>query len=39
MGHVSTKKVSKVIENMYTKTYSKSFISTLSKNLDKEVKL
>ena len=36
---VSTRKVSKVIENMCGKTYSKSFVSSLTKDLDEEVKL
>src|SRR5699024_11391374 len=36
---VSTRKVSKVIENMCGKTYSKSFVSSLTKELDEEVKL
>lgn len=36
---VSTRKVSKVIENMCGKIYSKSFVSSLSKDLDEEVKL
>ena len=36
---VSTRKVSKVIENMCGKTYSKSFVSSLTKELDQEVKL
>ena len=36
---VSTRKVSKVIENMCRKTYSKSFVSSLTKELDEEVKL
>mgnify|MGYP000921125597 CR=1 FL=1 len=36
---VSTRKVSKVIENLCGKNYSKSFVSTLTKNLDEEVKL
>lgn len=36
---VSTRKVSKVIGNMCGKTYSKSFVSSLTKELDKEVKL
>ena len=36
---VSTRKVSKVIENMCGKTYSKSFVSSLTKYLDEEVKL
>ena len=36
---VSTRKVSKVIENMRDKTYSKSFVSSLTKELDEEVKL
>lgn len=35
---VSTRKVSKVIENMCGKTYSKSFVSSLTKQLDEEVK-
>lgn len=36
---VSTRKVSKVIENMYGKKYSKSFVSSLIKALDEEVRL
>ena len=36
---VSTRKESKVIENMCGKTYSKSFVSSLTKELDEEVKL
>ena len=36
---VSTRKVSKVIENMCGKTYSKSFVSSITKELDEEVKL
>lgn len=36
---VSTRKVSKVIENLCAKNYSKSFVSTLTKNLDEEVKI
>lgn len=36
---VSTRKVSKVIENMYEKTYSRSFVSSLTKKLDQEVNL
>ena len=36
---VSTRKVSKVVENMCGKTYSKSFVSSLTKELDEEVKL
>lgn len=36
---VSTRKVSKVIENLCGKNYSKSFVSTLTKNLDEEVKI
>lgn len=36
---VSTRKVSKVIENMCGKTYSKSFVSSLTKELDEEAKL
>lgn len=36
---VSTRKVSKVIENISGKTYSKSFVSSLTKQLDEEVKL
>src|SRR5690625_2570947 len=36
---VSTRKVSKVIENLCGKTYSKSFVSSLTKQLDEEVKL
>ena len=36
---VSTRKVSKVIEKMCGKTYSKSFVSSLTKELDEEVKL
>ncbi|WP_106460016.1 IS256 family transposase [Anaerococcus sp. Marseille-P3915] len=36
---VSTRKVSKVIENMCGKTYSKSFVSSLTKEFDEEVKL
>lgn len=36
---VSTRKVSELIENMCGKTYSKSFVSSLSKELDEEVKL
>ena len=36
---VSTRKVSKVIENMCGKTYSKSFVSSLTNELDQEVKL
>ncbi len=36
---VSTRKVYKVIENMCGKTYSKSFVSSLTKELDEEVKL
>lgn len=35
----STRKVSKVIENTCGNTYSKSFVSSLTKELDKEVKL
>ena len=35
----STRKVSKVIENMCGKTYSKSFVSSLTKEIDEEVKL
>ncbi|MCW6678384.1 transposase [Anaerococcus sp. NML200574] len=35
---VSTRKVSKVIEKMCGKTYSKSFVSSLTKELDEEVK-
>ena len=35
---VSTRKVSKVIENLCGKTYSKSFISSLTKQLDEEVR-
>lgn len=34
---VSTRKVSKVIENLCGKTFSKSFVSSLTKELDKEV--
>lgn len=34
---VSTRKVSKVIENLCAKTFSKSFVSSLTKELDKEV--
>ena len=34
---VSTRKVSKVIENLCGKTYSKSFVSSLTKQLDAEV--
>lgn len=34
---VSTRKVSKVIENLCVKTYSKSFVSSLTKQLDAEV--
>ena len=34
---VSTRKVSKVIENLCGKTYSKSFVSSLTKQLDEEV--
>jgi len=33
---VSTTKVSKAIENLYGKTYSKSFVSFLTKQLDEE---
>src|SRR5699024_1190065 len=33
------RKVSKVIENMCGKTYSKSFVSSLTKEIDEEVKL
>ena len=36
---VSKRKVSKVIENMCGKTYSKSFVTSLTKELDEEVKL
>ena len=36
---VSTRKVSKVIQNICTKTYSKLFVSSLTKYLGKEVKL
>ena len=36
---VSTRKVSKVIENLCGKNYSKSFVSTLAKSLDEEIKL
>lgn len=36
---VQVRKVSKVIENMCGKTYSKSFVSSLTKELDEEVKL
>lgn len=36
---VLTRKVSKVIENMCGKPYSKSFVSSLTKELDEEVKL
>lgn len=36
---VSTRKVSKVIKNLCGKTYSKSFVSSLTKQLDEEVKL
>ena len=35
---VSIRKVSKVIENMCGKKYSKSFVSSLTKQLDEEVK-
>ncbi|WP_392425132.1 IS256 family transposase [Dolosigranulum pigrum] len=35
---VSTRKVSKVIENLCGKTYSKSFVSSLTKQLDEEVR-
>lgn len=36
---VQVRKVSKVIENMYGKKYSRSFVSSLTKELDEEVKL
>lgn len=36
---VSTRKVSKIIENLCGKSYSKSFVSSLTKDLDEEVKL
>ena len=36
---VSTRKVSKVIERLSGKTYTKSFVSSLTKDLDEEVKL
>lgn len=36
---VATRKVSKVIENMYGEKYSKSFVSSLIKAFDEEVKL
>lgn len=36
---VQVRKVSKVIENICGKTYSKSFVSSLTKELDEEVKL
>ncbi|MSS78302.1 hypothetical protein FYJ26_07800 [Anaerococcus sp. WCA-380-WT-2B] len=36
---VSTRKASKVIENICTITYSKLFVSSLAKYLEKEVKL
>ena len=36
---VQVRKVSKVIENMCGKKYSKSFVSSLTKELDEEVKL
>lgn len=36
---VSTRKVSKEIENMCGKIYSKSFVPSLTKKLDEEVKL
>ncbi len=36
---VSTRKVSKVIENMCGKIYSKSFVSSLTKKFDEEVQL
>lgn len=36
---LSTRKVSKVIKNMYGKKYSKSFVLSLIKALDEEVKL
>lgn len=35
---VSTRKVSKVIENLCGKTYSKSFVSSLTKQLDAGLK-
>ena len=35
---VSTRKVSKVIETLCGKTYSKSFVSSLTKEIDQEVK-
>lgn len=36
---VSTRKVLKVIENMCGKTHSKSFVLSLTKELDEKVKL
>ena len=36
---LSTRKISKIIENMCGKSYSKSFVSFLTKELDEEVKL
>ena len=36
---VQVRKVSKIIENMCGKRYSKSFVSSLTKELDQEVKL
>ena len=36
---VQVRKVSKIIENMCGKKYSKSFVSFLTKELDEEVKL
>lgn len=36
---VSTRKISKVIENMCGKTYSKSFVSSLTKELDEGINL
>lgn len=36
---LSTRKISKIIENMCGKSYSKSFVSSLTKELDEEVKL
>lgn len=36
---VQVRKISKLIENMCGKTYSKSFVSSLTKELDKEVNL
>ena len=35
---VSTRKMSKAFENLYRKTYSKSFVSFLTKQLDEEVR-